>query len=270
MTPRVPVFFALVHTFINASRAGSSRLARLVVTTLAVAACGAGVAIADPLVPASVPAVQGTQPASQPPSQPPRPAEEPPPPPPQIIQPGRPGEASKVITADASTRTAALPHTAADTKFMQGMIGHHQQALEMSALVYTNSTSDDMKMLAKRIEVSQLDEINMMKEWLQARGEDLPNEHAHHMGDEHLMAGMLTQAEMKALAAAKGKEFDRLFLIGMIKHHQGALTMVKELFATPAAGQDAEIFAFASDVDADQAMEIDRMSAMLAALKEQP
>jgi uncharacterized protein (DUF305 family) len=81
------------------------------------------------------------------------------------------------------------------------------------------------------------------------------------------MPGMLTQAEMKALAAAKGAEFDRLFLIGMIKHHQGALTMVKELFATAGAGQDAEIFAFASDVDADQSMEIDRMSAMLASLK---
>ena len=151
---------------------------------------------------------------------------------------------------------------------MQGMIGHHAQALELSALVYKNSTNDDMKLLAKRIEVSQLDEISMMKEWLKARGEALPDEHAHHAGDHALMPGMLTQAEMQRLAAAKGVEFDRLFLQGMIKHHQGAITMVKELFASPAAGQDAEIFAFASDVDADQSMEIDRMAAMLATLKE--
>ena len=187
---------------------------------------------------------------------------------PQIVQPGRPGEASKVIAAETSTRSAALPHTAADTKFMQGMIPHHAQALEMAALVYTNSNSDDMKLLAKRIEVSQIDEINMMKDWLTARGEAVPDEHAHHAGDHALMAGMLTQAEMQRLAAAKGVEFDRLFLEGMIKHHEGAITMVRQLFATPGAGQDAEIFAFASDVEADQGMEIDRMAAMLAALKE--
>jgi uncharacterized protein (DUF305 family) len=186
---------------------------------------------------------------------------------PTLVQPGRPGEESRTVTAESSVRNAALPHTGADTRFMQGMIGHHAQALEMSALVYSNSQSDDMKLLAKRIEVSQIDEINMMKDWLTARREKLPDEHAHHAGDHALMPGMLTQAEMKALAAAKGAEFDRLFLIGMIKHHQGALTMVKELFATPGAGQDAEIFAFASDVDADQSMEIDRMSAMLAAFK---
>jgi uncharacterized protein (DUF305 family) len=189
---------------------------------------------------------------------------------PQLVQPGRPGEASKVVTAEASARSAALPHTAGDTRFMQGMIGHHQQALEMAALVYQNSQSDDMKLLAKRIEVSQIDEINMMKDWLSARRESLPDEHAHHAGDHALMPGMLTQAEMKRLASAKGAAFDRLFLEGMIKHHIGALTMVKELFETPGAGQDAEIFAFASDVDADQSMEIDRMAAMLAALKERP
>ena len=124
-----------------------------------------------------------------------------------------------------------------------------------------------MKLLAKRIEVSQIDEIGMMKAWLQARGEPLPDAHAHHAGDHALMPGMLTQAEMKRLASAKGVEFDRLFLEGMIKHHLGALTMVKELFSSPGAGQDAEIFAFASEVDADQSMEIDRMSAMLATLK---
>jgi len=187
---------------------------------------------------------------------------------PQLIQPGRPGEPGKVITPETSARSAALPHTAGDTRFMQGMIGHHQQALEMAALVYQNSQSDEMKLLAKRIDVSQIDEINMMKDWLSGRREAVPDEHAHHAGDHALMPGMLTQAEMKRLASARGLEFDRLFLEGMIKHHIGALTMVKELFETPGAGQDAEIFAFASDVDADQSMEIDRMAAMLAAIKE--
>lgn len=187
---------------------------------------------------------------------------------PQLIQPGRPGEAGKVVTAETSVRSAALPHTPADTRFMQGMIGHHQQALEMAALVHQKGRSDEMKMLALRIEVSQLDEINMMKDWLKARGETLPDEHAHHAGDHALMPGMLTQAEMKRLASASGTEFDRLFLEGMIQHHIGALTMVKALFDTPGAGQDAEIFSFASEVDADQSMEINRMAAMLAALKE--
>jgi uncharacterized protein (DUF305 family) len=218
---------------------------------LAVAVAGLGAACRS-AAPASVPQSAPAAPAGSP----------------QIVQPGAPGQASKVIPAEASTRSAVLPHTPADTKFMQGMIPHHAQALEMAALVYSNSTSDDMRLLAKRIEVSQIDEIGMMKGWLNARREALPDEHAHHAGDHALMAGMLTQAEMKRLASAKGVEFDRLFLQGMIKHHQGALTMVKELFATPGAGQDAEIFAFASDVDADQSMEIDRMTLMLAMLKE--
>jgi uncharacterized protein (DUF305 family) len=131
-----------------------------------------------------------------------------------------------------------------------------------------NSASADMKLLAKRIEVSQADEIKMMQDWLKSRGQPLPDPHAHHQPGAALMPGMLTQEEMSRLTSAKGTEFDRLFLEGMIKHHVGALTMVKELFSTPGAGQDVEIFAFASDVDADQRMEIDRMGAMLAMLKE--
>lgn len=197
---------------------------------------------------------------------------QPPPPegPPPVVQPGAPGEPSRVISPETSITSASLPHTEADTKFMQGMIAHHLQAIEMAELVYRNSESEDMKMLARRIEVSQRDEIQMMKDWLAARGEAVPSEHAHHAGDHALMPGMLTAAEMERLAGAKGREFDRLFLEGMIKHHMGALTMVRELFATAGAGQDAEIFAFASDVDADQAMEIERMAVMLARLKEQP
>jgi uncharacterized protein (DUF305 family) len=115
--------------------------------------------------------------------------------------------------------------------------------------------------------VSQEDEIKMMKGWLTARRQTLPDEHAHHTL-AGMMPGMLTPEEMTRLAAAKGTEFDRLFLEGMIKHHMGALTMVEELFNSPRAGQESDINAFAADVDADQRMEIERMGAMLNAIKE--
>jgi uncharacterized protein (DUF305 family) len=143
------------------------------------------------------------------------------------------------------------------------MIGHHAQAIEMTALLSTRTASDEMRKLALRIEVSQADEIKMMQDWLKSRGAEVPGEHAHHAHGAKLMPGMLTPEEMARLAAATGVEFDRLFLEFMIKHHAGALIMVDELFASAGAGQDSEIFAFASDVDADQRMEIDRMGAML-------
>jgi uncharacterized protein (DUF305 family) len=146
---------------------------------------------------------------------------------------------------------------------MQGMIAHHAQALEMTALVATRTTRDEMRMLAQRIEVSQADEIGMMQRWLQDRGQTLPDPHAHHAHGATLMPGMLTPEEMARLAEVKGAAFDRLFLELMIKHHQGALIMVKELFSTAGAGQESEMYAFASDVDADQRMEIGRMRAML-------
>ena len=151
-------------------------------------------------------------------------------------------------------------------KFMQGMIGHHQQAVEMVALIPTHSIREDMRLLGHRIDLSQADEIKMMTRWLEVRGQEIPGEHAMHMHGATLMPGMLTPEEMERLAAAKGSEFDRLFLEGMMKHHGGAITMVNELFATPGAGQEVEIFSFASDVDADQRMEIDRMGAMLNAI----
>ena len=158
-------------------------------------------------------------------------------------------------------------HTAADVAFMQGMIGHHAQAVEMTDLLQTRTQSEDMRKLAKRIEVSQRDEIKRMQEWLRARGEPLPDPHAHHAHDAAPIPGMLTPAEMKRLADASGREFDRLFLELMIKHHEGALTMVRQLFASAGAAQDTDIFAFASDVDADQRMEIQRMSAMIKELQ---
>ena len=161
-----------------------------------------------------------------------------------------------------------MAFTPADVRFMQGMIGHHAQALEMTALVPSHSSSDAIRKLAQRIELSQADEIKMMQDWLTRRGQQVPDPHAHHAPGATLMPGMLTAEEMARLGEAKGPAFDRLFLEFMIKHHEGALTMVKDLFAQPGAGQESDVFAFASDVDADQRMEIDRMRAALVPSKE--
>jgi len=146
---------------------------------------------------------------------------------------------------------------------MQGMIGHHLQAIEMTELLTTRTSDDGLRQLAKRIEISQADEIQMMRDWLKARGESLPDPHAHHAPGAELMPGMLTAAEMQRLAESKGRDFDRLFLEFMIKHHDGALVMVEQLFSSEGAGQQSDIFAFASDVETDQRMEIERMSEML-------
>ncbi len=181
---------------------------------------------------------------------------------PRIVQPGAPGQASREITVDEATDTSGIRHTAADVRFMQGMIAHHAQALEMVALATTHSRSDALRRLALRIEVSQADEMQMMRQWLGRRGEALPDAHAHH-GAHGRMPGMLTTQQMAQLAAARGPAFDRLFLEGMIQHHQGALTMVADLFKSAGGGQEPEMFDFASEVESDQAMEIARMSAML-------
>jgi len=182
---------------------------------------------------------------------------------PAVIQPGAPGQNSQVLASDAAAKQPIPAATEADVKFMQGMIHHHAQALDMTELIDERSQDPDMKKLGLRIHVSQSDEIRMMQHWLEARGQDVPGRHAHHMPGAVPMPGMLTSEEMEKLTAAKGPDFDRLFLEGMIKHHGGALVMVRDLFATPGAGQQSEIFAFASDVEADQQMEIDRMEAML-------
>jgi uncharacterized protein (DUF305 family) len=195
---------------------------------------------------------------------------------PAIIQPGAPGEPSRVVAAEQARDLSKVGATPADVKFMQGMIHHHAQAIDMTELLKTRTNSNDMKKLGLRIQVSQTDEIRMMQRWLQARGQEVPDPHAMHMpgmmmpGMDHgpMMPGMLTPAEMAHLAELIGVEFDRFFLEGMIKHHGGAILMVQELFAAPGAGQESTIYAFASDVVADQQMEIDRMSGMLAAIKE--
>jgi uncharacterized protein (DUF305 family) len=187
---------------------------------------------------------------------------------PPIVQPGAPGQASKVITAQQAADLSQVQYTGDDIKFMQGMIGHHAQAIQMVALVPSRTQSEDLKKLALRIDLSQQDEIKMMESWLRARGQQVPGPGVHRMNGAPMMPGMLTPEEMERLAAAKGVEFDRLFLQGMIKHHGGALTMVAELLAAPGAAQESEVFAFVSDVEADQRMEIDRMGAMLAHMRE--
>jgi uncharacterized protein (DUF305 family) len=195
---------------------------------------------------------------------------------PVIVQPGAPGEASRVVDAAQARDLSKVGATPADVKFMQGMIHHHAQAIDMTELLKTRTASEDMKKLGLRIQVSQTDEIRMMQRWLQAHGQEAPDPHAMHMpgmimpgmDPGPMMAGMLTPQEMTRLAGLKGAEFDRAFLEGMIKHHGGAITMVRELFAAPGAGQESTIYAFASDVVSDQQMEIDRMSGMLAAIKE--
>jgi uncharacterized protein (DUF305 family) len=161
----------------------------------------------------------------------------------------------------------------ADVRFMTHMIAHHAQALEMAALVPERTASASIRTLAGRITNAQQDEIATMQQWLRDRGQPVPEVHvsgAHVMvhGAEHgaHMPGLLTAAQLEELAAARGPEFERLFLRYMIQHHGGAVTMVAELFATDGAGQDEAVFKFASDVQVDQRTEIDRMERMLAAL----
>ncbi len=152
---------------------------------------------------------------------------------------------------------------------MQGMIMHHSQAVEMTALIGSHTENKDVRSLGARISSSQSDEIQFMKRWLTARGERVsmaaPEMPGMAMSSESmaLMPGMLTKEQMDALRKASGAEFDKLFLTGMIQHHGGALTMVKDLFDTAGAGQDAELFNFATDVDSGQRAEIRIMETML-------
>ncbi len=188
---------------------------------------------------------------------------------PPIVQPGAPGAPSRVITADMAVDLSGVQHTAADVRFMQGMIGHHAQALDMTALVPTRSSREDLGMLALRITLSQEDEISMMEGWLEVRGEDVPGLHEHHEPGAMLMPGMLTAEEMSRLGDATGVAFDRLFLESMIQHHEGALIMVDELYAIDGAGQESVVSAFAADVVADQRAEMDRMTGLLNTIRKE-
>jgi uncharacterized protein (DUF305 family) len=181
---------------------------------------------------------------------------------PPTVQPGAPGESSKVIKGAPAPPPG---YSSADVRFMQGMISHHEQALEMTRLLRSRTSSPDMRLLALRIDISQGDEIKMMRRWLAVRGQKAPEVGGTHQHGAAPMPGMLSADEMTRLAAAKDAAFDRLFLELMIKHHEGALLMVKELLSSDNAAQGSEIFGFAADVEVDQRMEIERMGRMLAA-----
>jgi len=164
-----------------------------------------------------------------------------------------------------------LPYSDADVDFMSGMIPHHAQAVIMAGWAPSHGARHDVAVLCERIVVGQRDEIHLMQGWLRDRGLPVPDEHStrHHMkmpnGMEHdmLMPGMLSDEEMAALDRSRGPEFDRLFLEGMIKHHQGAIDMVEVLNKSYGGAQDETVFKFSNDVFADQNIEIDRMKQML-------
>jgi uncharacterized protein (DUF305 family) len=191
--------------------------------------------------------------------------------PPVVVQPGAPGQPTRILPP--STRAQLPPRSPKDVEFMQGMVMHHGQAVEMTALIESHTENKDLRLLGARISQSQSDEMKFMKRWLEARGEPvsptMPEMQGMNMSGmdmsthQMLMPGMLTPKQMAALRKAKGAQFDHLFLTGMIQHHNGALVMVKDLFNTAGAGQDAELFNFATDVDSGQRAEIKIMQTML-------
>jgi uncharacterized protein (DUF305 family) len=187
-----------------------------------------------------------------------------------IIQPGAPGQPGRVITAEEAADLAAIQYSAGDVMFLQGMISHHAQAMEMSALVDSRTNREPMQLLAQRISLSQEDEISMMQDWLEERGLDFPTTDAHHSDDFNLMPGMLSTEDMTSLERSDGNEFDRLFLEFMIEHHEGALEMVDNLLDQQGAAQEPILYAFTSDVTSDQSAEIDRMDLMLAGFSPDP
>jgi uncharacterized protein (DUF305 family) len=189
-----------------------------------------------------------------------------------IIQPGAPGKASKVLTAQEATKLAEVSYTASDAQFMQHMILHHQQALDMAVLVKDRTNTKELVDIAGRIEASQADEIAFMKDWLTSRGEPAqdPKMKGHGAHLHHMMKGMASPDQMKALAAAKGVEFDRQFLTLMIAHHEGAVEMVEKLLDEDGTAADPVLYQFVSDIDTEQTGEIERMDKLLAGLSGDP
>jgi uncharacterized protein (DUF305 family) len=190
---------------------------------------------------------------------------------PAIVQPGAPGATSKNLTREQAISVPRAP-SAADISFMQGMIMHHAQAVEMTDLLKTRGRSKELQEMGKRISISQSDEIQFMKRWLVERNQPttMPmgdmkgmDHKGHNMASMALMPGMLSPEQMKTLAHSSGATFDRLFLTGMIQHHNGALIMVADLFNTAGAGQDPVLFDFATDIDNTQRAEIEIMRRML-------
>jgi uncharacterized protein (DUF305 family) len=182
----------------------------------------------------------------------------------RTVQPGAPGEEGRELTDDEAAAVGAPGHTAADTAFMQAMIAHHQQALDMAGLVAGRTGRDDLPLLAERIIESQEAEIELIEEWLTDRDEEVPDEATDH-GEHEGMPGMATAAQLDELEAADGAAFDRLFLELMIAHHQGAVTMVTDLYAD-GGGLEPAADGLARGIEADQNIEIGRMQELLASM----
>lgn len=216
---------------------------------------------------------------------------------PPIFQPGAPGQPGRVISAETAVALSRSTYTADDARFMQHMIVHHQQAVDMVALLDQFGSDPRVKLMGQRIALSQEAEMALMRDWLVRRGEPLEMDmqdhsahaaatpatahdahagHAMHMGhamaapdpdDVPVMPGMLSPAQMRRLQAARGTDFDRLFLTGMIQHHQGALDMVTDLQAHPDSAEDTVLGDFIIGVIADQSAEILRMQMLLSSLE---
>lgn len=194
---------------------------------------------------------------------------------PPIFNPGAPGAPSRVISAAEAVALSRSTFTAGDVAFMQHMIVHHAQAVEMVELLKTRGANPTVQRLGQRIALSQEAEMAIMRGWLVERGQSLEMpgmDHSAHAGhamaasDTPIMPGMLSPAQMQALAAAEGPAFDRLFLEGMIRHHQGALDMVDALLSDPNAAQDALLSDFTNSVVSDQSAEILRMQSLISDL----
>jgi uncharacterized protein (DUF305 family) len=191
---------------------------------------------------------------------------------PVIVQPGAPGQPTRTLSS--STTGKLPPRSVKDVEFMQGMIMHHGQAVEMTAMIESRTEDKAVRLIGAKISQSQTDEINFMRRWLEMKSEktEMPLQQMSNMEmskmdhskmNHSLMPGMLSPAQMEELKNAKGADFDHLFLKGMIQHHKGALVMVKDLFESAGAGQDAELFNFTTDVDTGQRAEIKIMQAIL-------
>ena len=186
-----------------------------------------------------------------------------------VVQLGAPGQSNRTLGPDEVEDLAdqGPEPSESDIAFVRDMIPHHQQALEMTALAERNGAGRDVRLLAERMSVSQTDEVAQLQTWLEEQGPLPPDDHGRHGGDhDALMPGMLTDAQMAELAAARGPEFDRFFLASMIAHHQGALAMVEDLLSRPDGGLDLWVAQFARGVDSDQRIEIARMTSVLQSL----
>jgi uncharacterized protein (DUF305 family) len=179
-----------------------------------------------------------------------------------VVQLGAPGETSRVLTSDEIADLSVPGYTDADVAFVHGMIAHHEQALEMTAMVEDRAARDDLPLLAERIDVSQHDEIAQLDAWLEQHGESDSDDVEH--GD--LMPGMLNDDELAQLEATSGRRFDRLFLQYMIRHHEGAVTMVEQLLTGGQGGQESQVFQLAQHMEMDQQVEIARMKQVLTEL----